>query len=196
MKWPVIFSTFLLATSTAHAAESEYTKLNLDKDCVWHSQYEQGASAYCKGYKGYPVHFSEGDLRQMVRFGHPSAIIGQWESFGQFNYVNDTIEWRLENDRPYATILRWFIENTNNNGEVTDATRGQVLVVSKVADHYNDIQVGCVVGYVDARANSNANEIARNVADTMARDFKCIEESPKFHGERGKFSGDPSISYE
>ena len=186
----------MLMGSAAYAGESAYTKIDLDNNCVFHSSYELGASAYCTGFKGYPVHFSEGDLRQMVRFGHLRSLLGQWESFGQFNRINDTIEWRVADNKPYATILRWFIENSDDNGQQTKAVEGQVLVVSKVADSYNDIPGSCVVGYVDARANANANEIARRIADTMARDFRCIEDTAEFHGARGKYSGDPVSSFE
>ena len=31
----------------------------------------------------------------------------------------------------------------------------------------------CHVGYVDARANPDANELARKIADENARTFKC-----------------------
>lgn len=187
-------SFIVMIAMPALAAESVYTKLDLQSDCVFHSSYEAGGSAYCSGYKGYPVHFAEGDLRQMVRFGHVAELDGQWESFGQFNLVNDTIEWRLEDAKPYATILRWFIENTNSDGEVDESARGQVLVISKVASHENP--VSCVVGYVDAKANSNANEFARNVADEFATTFACGNDQPQFHGERGELSGNPSRSFE
>jgi len=72
-----------------------------------------GLTATCSGYTGYPVIFSEGDLRQMVRFGHIAKLGDQWESFGQFNRANDTIEWRIKDKKPYAAILRYFIENSN-----------------------------------------------------------------------------------
>ena len=136
--------------------------------------------------------FAEGDLRQMVRFGHVSRDIGRWESFAQFNRINDTIEWRLENGKPFATILRWFIEGPDpETGEVTSASTGQVLVVSTVGTPNNP--VSCIVGYVDARANTNANELAREVADTITQNFECGVSSPRFHGNRGAWSGDPSI---
>ncbi|MGI9351436.1 MAG: hypothetical protein ACR2O3_07725 [Rhizobiaceae bacterium] len=183
-----------LFAATLYAAESKYTDLDLNEDCVFHSEYEQGASAYCSGYKGYPVHFDEGDLRQMVRFGHLKVLKGQWESFGQFNRINNKIEWRLNDGKPYAAILRWFIENSNSNGEYSKALEGQVLVISKVADH--DSPASCVVGYVDARANSNSNELARKIADTIAPGFKCFQDGPDFHGKRGKYSGDPVISHQ
>ena len=183
---------FLMTSVPAWAQESVYTKIDLQKDCVFHSEYEQGGSAYCSGYKGYPVHFDEGDLRQMVRFGHIQSLEGQWESFSPFNRINDTIEWRVNDKKPYAAILRWFLENSNPDGEYTKELEGQVLVVSTVASHSKP--VSCVVGYVDARANSNANELARNLADESARGFTCGEDKPEFNGKRGDLAGDP-VSY-
>lgn len=191
--WLVSF-LILIVVSPAMAQESAYTKLNLETDCVFHSQYEQGASGYCVGYKGYPVHLDEGDLRQMVRFGHVAKLRSQWESFSPFNRINDTIEWRLGNGQPYAAILRWFIENSNDNGEYTKALEGQVLVISKVADHNSP--VSCVVGYVDARSNKNANQLARDVADTLSRNFACGKDKAEFHGARGKLTGQPVSSFE
>ena len=41
----------------------------------------------------------------------------------------------------------------------------------------------CVVGYVDALANPQANDLARQVADTMADGFACRVDVPDFHGE-------------
>ncbi len=187
-------AVFLVLSLSAFAAESVYTKIDLEKSCVFHSEYELGASAYCEGYKGYPVHFSEGDLRQMVRFGHIAKLQDQWESFGQFNRVNDTIEWRVKDKKPYAAILRWFIENSSQDGEYSKDLEGQVLVVSTVADHSNP--QSCVVGYVDARANDNANNMARKLADEKAPNFKCGKEKPAFVGERGPHAGSPSGYFE
>ena len=181
-------------TNTSLAAESAYTKLDIQKDCVFIEEYEQGGTARCSGYKGYPVIFSEGDLRQMVQFGHIQTTGGQWESFGQFNRINDTIEWRLKDKVPYAAILRWFIENSNSDGEFSKELEGQVLVVTKVGTYAKP--GSCVVGYVDARANKNANTLARNIADEMSHTFECKTDSPEFHGKRGKYSGDPSRSFE
>lgn len=190
----VLVGLLALTPVCASAAESVYTKLDLENGCVFHSEYELGASAYCEGHKGYPVHFSEGDLRQMVRFGHIADLGGQWESFGQFNHVNDTIEWRLLDGKPQATILRWFIENSDDNGDYTKELEGQVLVISTVGDH--ETPRSCVVGYVDARANSDANLIARRVADEVAPAFRCGEDIAEFHGERGATSGDVTRSFD
>ncbi len=183
----------LLSIGNASAAESAYTKINFEKTCVFHSEYEQGASAYCTGYKGYPVHFDEGDLRQMVRFGHVASLNNQWESFGQFNRINDTIEWRLRDGKPFATILRWFIENPDSDGVPSKKVEGQVLVVSKVADHENP--TSCVVGYVDARANKSANVLARKLADERAESFVCASDKPQIIGKKGRYFGNPVNSF-
>lgn len=183
----------ILCFSSASAADSAYTKINFEKTCVFHSEYEQGASAYCSGYKGYPVHFDEGDLRQMVRFGHVAKLANQWESFGQFNRINDTIEWRIKDGKPFAAILRWFIENSNSDGVPTKKFEGQVLVVSKVADHENP--TSCVVGYVDARANKSANALARKLADEQAENFVCASHKPQVIGKIGPYFGNPVSSF-
>lgn len=187
----LVISAFV---ASSMAAESVYTTLDLDEDCTFYRLDEHGASGYCQGYKGYPALFDEGDLRQMVRFGHVAKIAGQWESFGQFNHVNTTIEWRLNEKVPYAAILRRFVENSNENGEYTEAVKGQVLVVSRVADHENP--TSCVVGYVDARANSDANELARALADEAAGSFVCGTDKPTFKGKKGPYAGDPTSYFE
>lgn len=193
--WRIIsFISLLFVTAPAFAQSNTYTKIDLDKSCTIIDEYEQGINALCSGYTGYPVHFSEGDLRQMVRFGHIAKLGDQWESFGQFNRTNDTIEWRLENKKPYAAILRYFVENANQNGEFKKELEGQVLVVSTVGTH--EKPTSCVVGYVDARANKNANKLAQELADTKARDFICGKNKPEFFGKRGKHSGSPSNYFE
>jgi len=177
-----IFSCFMMGS--VFAEPFEYSTIELETGCIYYEQYEQGGRAYCDGLKGYPVHFSEGDLRQMAQFGHIGEVGTHWESFAQFNHIGDTVEWRLDKNLPYAAILRWFIENIE----------GQVLVVSKVASHASP--QSCVVGYVDARANKNANKIARNVAIKFAKKFKCGTDTPVYHGNRGETAGTPNRSFQ
>jgi hypothetical protein len=186
--------TVLAGPATADGpVGSTYTKLDLDTGCEQISSNEVGGSFRCAGHDGYPVHFAEGDLRQSVFFGHVGDWHAEraWESFGQFNYVNDTIEWRLKDGVPFAAILRWFIENPNpDTGSPDEAHRGQVLVVSRVAQPADGN--GCVVGYVDALANGDANTLARQVADTLAEGFACRADEPRYHGNRGPLGGDPT----
>ena len=71
---------------------------------------EEGGSylGSCAGYAGYGVLLAEGDLRMSVFYGFVGEWYaeGAWESFGAFNSVNDTLEWRLKDGVPQSTILR------------------------------------------------------------------------------------------
>lgn len=190
----VIFLSFFLATSPAFSQTNTYTKIDFENTCTIVEEHEIGITAICAGYTGYPVIFAEGDLRQMVRFGHITKLGDQWESFGQFNRAGDTIEWRLKDKKPYAAILRYFIENSNSDGEYKKEFEGQVLVVSTVGTH--EKPTSCVVGYVDARANKNANNLSQELADTKVKSFICGEDKPVFFGKRGKYSGSPTSYFE
>ena len=172
---------------------STYTKLDFRKTCKILEQSDEGGSVsmLCEGYQDYPVHFAEGDLRHSVQFGHVDASeTGIWQSFTQWNRVSDTIEWRLHDAVPVAAILRWFIENTDDAGAADPNRVGQVLVVSRVAQEAG--RQACVVAYVDALANRNANQLARDLADSLAATFTCGTDRAEFHGQRGRLSGDPS----
>ena len=48
----------------------------------------------------------------------------------------------------------------------------------------------CHVGYVDARANTDASALAQKIADEKARKFKCGVDKPIVLGNKGPgFSG-------
>ncbi len=190
----IVILTSLSLQAHASRITSEYSKLDTDKNCVFkkaNNNDGSGASAKCTGLKGFSVHFSAGDLRQMVEFGYLGTKSRDWASFSQWNYTGKTIEWRLDNGRPVATILRWFIENIDaNTGSASENLRGQVLVISKVGQPA--LYDACVVGYVDALSNRDANVMARDVADDVAPYFQCLSDRPKFYGKRGPHSGNPS----
>ncbi len=192
----ILTGFLVLATTPLLAGEvsSIYSTFDFDKDCVW-TEYDDaestiGGDAVCTGLDGYPVYFAEFDLRQYMAYGpvdDPMALPG---GFGDFNYVNHTIEWRLEGSKPFAAIQRWFIEGTEANG---GSAEGQVLVVSTVADPDAPAgkRVSCPVAYVDVLANTDANLLARQAADTLARGFVCGVDRPDFVGQRGPLSGYP-----
>lgn len=189
----------MLLAGPTHAFDSTYTKIDFDNGCTWAKpaddiEEQMGGSAVCRGLGGYDIHFSEFDLRQAVDFGPVDEAFFYPSGFAQFNRINDTVEWRLDNGKPFATILRWFIENPDpDTGDITERSTGQVLVISTVADPGAppSRRRSCIAGYVDARENANANELARQVADTVARDFDCDDSLPEYHGKRGPLSGSP-----
>lgn len=184
----------------ATAAESAYTKLDFDTGCAWkepesEEEAQMGGEAVCKGLEGYPVYFAESDLRQFTAYGPVADPFAFPTGFAQWNSVNETVEWRIEDGKPFATIHRWFIDNINpDTGAAEEAFRGQVLVISTVADPDapQAERVSCVVGLVDALANRDANVLARVVADDYANGFLCGVDQPAFHGERGNRSGTPN----
>jgi hypothetical protein len=185
----------LLAAGSAHANSSLYTKLDPDH-CTKLSSYEAGARLKCPGYKSYPVYLLADDARESLRYG-PAAkdmIEESFESFSEFNSANLTIEWRLnEKGSPIAAIQRWFIDNPDPaTGAPSPKSAGQVLVISRVAQ--KDDGLSCVVGYVDALANPDANERARKMADETAQDFACGYAEAMWQGTRGPKSGTPSSS--
>lgn len=177
------------AATTAFAAESTYTDLVLDKckALVEPNPDEPGGDfmiSRCPGLGEYKVLFKEGDLRQSLHYGFlkKSVIDHAFESFGGFNNMNPKIEWRVDDEGvPYAAIQRFFVGDEGN--------QGQVLTISRVGQP--DDKEGCVVGYVDALANKDANALARDVADTMAASFACGTDTPEYHGTRGPKAGDP-----
>ena len=191
---PILLAAAVAACSAAAAKanESVYTERNLDA-CKTLSQQDEGPSVtlQCDGYKDLAVYFKEGDLRQSQAYGPVSkAYIDEaFESFGPFNHSNARIEWRLDaGKRPVATILRWFVSDPETTSD-TETRYGQVLVVATVATP--DDPTSCVVGYVDALENEDANTLARKIADEEAPGFTCGTSEPQWHGQRGKLAGEP-----
>lgn len=147
--------------------DSVYTDVNLD-DCIVLKADDFGASFACPGYKGFPLYIAEGDLRFFVSygFGAPDEMAAG-QTLPAFNVIGDTLEWRVSNRTgdfvPFATILRYFTQE--GDGSQPD---GQVLVVTKIEEGNT-----CHIAYVDARAVTDANTIARQLADENAHDFDC-----------------------
>lgn len=171
-------SVSLCASLPARAASTDsiYTDINLD-ECLVLEADDFGASFACPGYKGYPLWIAEGDLRFFVSYGfgapdEPAAS----QTLPAFNTIGAKLEWRLSNKsgawKPFATILRWHTDAGDAPGP-----DGQILVVTKLEEGNT-----CHIAYVDtqnlAMPGDNANEIARNFADTMAADFDCAADEP------------------
>jgi hypothetical protein len=190
---PILLASALavVAVLPSAAAESVYTDLLLEKckSLIEPDPDEPGGdfmSSSCPGLGNYQVLFKEGDLRQSLHYGYlkKSIVDHAFESFGQFNHMNPKIEWRLsDGGKPYAAIQRFFVGDAES--------QGQVLAISRVGQR--DDEEGCPVGYVDALANENPNEIARDVADTIAASFKCGKDTAEYHGTRGPRAGDPML---
>jgi hypothetical protein len=192
-------SVFALPTH-ALSSDSVFTSVDLDHCTSLQEDVdddpEGNVSMKCSGLKDLPVYFKEGDMRQSTYFGHltPEIVAFGAETFDRFNHIGNKIEWRLDaSGQAYAAILRYFIENENSNGELEEASYGQVLVVSKVGRKSDP--VGCVTAYIDARANTDANRLARKLADIGARKFRCGMQVPGFHGRKTDTSSQPYYNF-
>lgn len=207
LKHRIVSSILMLAAaslSPAASAESVYTDFPFDNpkcksllpDAGGEETEGGSVSMVCPGYKGFDVYYKEGDARATVHYGHlaESVIANAWESFSPFNSVGEKIEWRIDDTgMPFAAIHRFNLANFNpDTGMADEALKGEALVISRVGR--NEDKSGCFVGLVDARANKDANELARKVADSLAPTFKCGKDDPQYHGTRGPNAGDPSIS--
>jgi hypothetical protein len=173
----MIGALFALALLGGHAgaqeATSAYTDLDLGQ-CSVDQTDDFGTVWACPGYRGIPVMVAESDLRFLVSYGLESTTEKAAEqSLPPFNTVGEKIEWRLAPAggglKPFATILRFRLEA---EGEAS----GEVLVVTRLGKGAT-----CQVAYIDARANPDANEKAREAADTLARTFDC-DDAPRPFG--------------
>lgn len=169
--------TASLPLGSAAAAEmtSAYTKIALDQCTRTAFSEEEGWVSYaCEGYGGVMVQVAEGDLRALISYGPDAAnerAAGQ--TFPLFNTTGETIEWRLRDGKPVATILRFYID-------APDIAKGQVLVVTQLG-----LGQTCHIAYVDAGANEEANELARAAADRLAGTVDCATAEPEIVGARG-----------
>lgn len=196
---PVAFFSALALAGTAAAGdapgsantESAYSSLDLEQGCTVLDRPPEGEPGewvrmVCQGYRGYPVFYVEGDLRVSMAYGFPVNGAPKWQSFSRFNRVHSKIEWRLAStetgQRPFATIHRWYVH-------AGDEAERPVLVIHRVAQP--DDGTGCVVAYVDAQANEQANKLARRIADEHARDFRCGSDTPRFHGDTTNKTPEP-----
>lgn len=176
---PVVLAALCVALTMGGAAaqqiNSSYTDVDLD-ECTMIEADEFGSRWACPGHKGIPVMIAEGDLRFFVSYGLKSTEERAAEqTLPPFNRLGPKIEWRLSNASgqwmPFATILRYYTQREQGEDE------NQILVVTKVQEGAT-----CHVAYIDALANPDANELARQTADEKAPDFDCADE-PEIVGE-------------
>ncbi|MET3897801.1 hypothetical protein ABIB57_001747 [Devosia sp. UYZn731] len=155
---------------------SAYTDINLDQ-CLVLDADDFGASWACPGYKGYPLQVTEGDLRFALNYGfNIQKEPGFGQSMGPFNHLGPKLEWRLSNESggwlPVATIVRYFTQNQETYKETNE-----VLVVTQLLEGQT-----CHIAYIDALANPNANELARQAADKAGK-FDCVNDKVDIIGK-------------
>ena len=180
------------APAAAQPIARDYTPLDLAKCRHKAGRGEENYGEWsCAGFAGIAVSVRGGDQRVTVSFGpraakEPAASA----TLAAPNSQGKTIEWRHVpgadgKPKPFAAILRW---NTTTLGANDEPFRGQVLVVTRLPPG-----AVCHVGYVDGRANPDANALAQKIADETARSFQCGKDKPVVLGQQGPgFSIPPS----
>jgi hypothetical protein len=163
--------------SDGHAVDSSVTSI-AEKQCQKANVLKVNGSDYavsriCPGRDGYKVFIDEEDLRETLTIGktirqaakEPAAQ----DRFGAFNGYDDTIEWRSDKaDRPFALIVGCSFADNENLDPSGRPKSMRLLVVMRLPPG-----PVCKVAYIERAANSNANELARQAADQVARGFKC-----------------------
>ena len=138
---------------------------------------EDSPTRVCRGKATLVVLVNKDEARETISVGRdrddaekqPAAQT----SFGPFKQALPGIEWRIAGGNPFAIIQRWRMI------DVPDAK--PLLVVSRLPPG-----AVCPVAYIDAVANPNADELARQAADEIARDFKCGTDKVKILGAGGR----------
>jgi hypothetical protein len=135
------------AVQAAGAVESAYTPLVLDKcdNVTPPDMEERGAVFRFQGYGGIAVRVAEGDLRMFVSYGDRTEDqTAASQTLPAFNATGETLEWRLEDGKPFATILRYHRDSDGRS-------RRSTLVATKLgkADVCNGVKPDRMVAVND-----------------------------------------------
>jgi hypothetical protein len=172
MKYLVLALMIFACASSAQAdVKSVYTKIDLKKcqQTEKPDEYVFGGTWRCKGVGGYDVFISSADDRESAAFGKIKGNnCSGLKTFNAFNSVDNTVEWRVKNGRPYAAILRWTVSIDPEDS----AKQATWLVINKL-----EAKDSCHMHYV-AGSYPNANDQARKAADDLASDFNCETDVP------------------
>ena len=168
------------ATAPAQAPESVYTEL-LKGRCKFISIDKETNEEQVKRCPGH------GGAQVLTRASHTTVYLSfRWSKSRMAEDVvsgwslGDKVEWRGVRARkgfePYATIVRVIVKDPD-----TLVGGGHVLAVMRI-----DKRDACLAAAVDVSANKEANALAREAADTVARTFACGKDKPRVSGAATK----------
>lgn len=186
----IAWACALLAPVSSTAGEtitSSYSS-TAPKDCRVRSAangVDDSTIRVCPGKAGLVVVVSEDDLRETISVGRNKAAADREPAaqswFGPFNSTTTTVEWRAANGKPFAIIQRWHIADNADQDKNSRPIAKPMLAVTRLPPG-----PVCHVAYVDAQANPNANELARQAADEIARNFNCEKDEVRIVGATGR----------
>jgi hypothetical protein len=146
---------------------------------------DDNTTRVCRGKVDLVVLINEGKMRETISVGHDKVAAGNEPAaqawFGPYSSAIRTIEWRMAGSMPFAIIQHWRLADqgeTDKNGQPAEK---HMLVVTRLPPG-----PVCHVAYVDVAANPNAEDLARQAADELARNFKCGTDQVKVIGASGR----------
>lgn len=113
----------------------------------------------CKGIGGWKVHLADSGIHAAITFGDDDGDAQPSYRLSGSGF-DRTIEWRMDGERPLATIHR------------VEVRKGVLWAVNRL-----DGKRACRVAYVNA-AVPRAREVARELADVAATEFRCGKDKP------------------
>lgn len=167
-----IAAALLAGAAQAGPAESAYTRI---ENCLLVEEIADApvVISACPGHRGTAVIIAGGDHGSAVAFG-PRGLDAQFAEApprtAPLLGPGDVVEWRIADGTAYATILRWYNANYENQ------TVGNWLVVTALRSG-GEVSA-CQVAYVDALTLSDANALARDISDQLAPRFVCGQDLP------------------
>lgn len=165
----IVLGVATLGVASAQEWRSVYTDNDFTNCTTLAVEPGQSAELACPGYKGYPLLIRDGDLRMFVSYGFDARNeMAASQTMPNFNTLGEKLEWLIADDadlgeHPVATIVRYHLDRSE--GFIPDT---QVLVVTRIEPGNT-----CHVAYVDALANPNANELARQAAADLVPGWDC-----------------------
>jgi hypothetical protein len=185
-------AALMIATSSAHAApqpliiSARTTTAPANCWITGPGRVEDSPIRICRGKATLVVLVNKDDLHETVSVGRNRDEAAQepaaQAAFGPFKQALPAIEWRIAGNNPFAIIQRWRITDDKvKRTKGDDPAAKPLLVVSRLPPG-----AVCPVAYVDSAANPNADELALNAADAIARDFKCGQDQAKILGSPGR----------
>jgi hypothetical protein len=177
---------FLSDLAYAQTAQSRYTEL-VGGRCRFVSidrETNEDQVKRCPGHGGAEVETRSSHTRLFVSFRFSKSqvakdVVAAWSA-------GKTLEWRgpktNKGFQPYAAILRLLMKDPESETREAD---GEVLALIRVDPREAE---ACAMAFIDARANKDANALARVTADGLGPEFDCRSDKPQVAGARTRWT--------
>lgn len=167
----LLFLLSAMAVAKADAIGSAYTRHNYET-CGKVGDDDPILERRCVGYGAIPVHWVSEPDSSSVSFGTEGAVGGEYDPRFTFAVAGNVIEWRgperAGRISPYAAIVRYQLCRSISGPCEPE------LVVYRLLDK----RASCIAATVNGR-RADANARAREIADTVVRNFDCTKEKPR-----------------